>query len=245
MADREPPPTSDDGEGAPAYIVSMSALWTILLSFFIIMVTMVDEQECGFMAAGTGSFIQQMTAKGMPGMLDGTRNAFTFGDKRPNYALLPEDIEAAKANEGIGDRRILKPPDKRLEDVHKLKTRPVMLEIPVQVQFPPGTSKLNWQAARELDRALRQVRNTSHTITIEAYVDPVASFKEPLEHPQDAWELSAERAAAVARYLHKKGGISYKQLTPVGYGVSRPVAHRRNDLTSRENDRVKIVIYQQ
>lgn len=242
--DRKPPPPPKD-KGAPAYIVSMSALWTIMLSFFIMMVTLSSEQECGFIAAGTGSFAQEIGSVGLRGMLSGTRNSFTFGTRRPNYAPTEENLEPAEENEGIGDKRMLKQPDKHLQDMEKLKTRPVRMQIPIQVRFDPGGTKLNWRAVRELNFALGQIRNTPYVINIEAYVDVKASFTPAMTTSDQAWMLSTLRAATIARYFHEKGGIPTRQLVPIGYAHHRPVTDNHTDQNAAENDRVKIVIYEQ
>ena len=227
--------------GAPAYIVSMSSLWTILLSFFIMMVTMGSEQECGFIAAGTGSFLQDMQAAGMPGVLDGTRNAFVFGRKIPTYGASEEDVEAARNNEGAGDMRVLKAPDKRLEGVKDLPPRSYLWRMPVRACFEPGSDELDWRARRELDSLLKQIRNSRQNITIEAYVDPVSSFPTPPADTQAGWLLSSRRAQAVARYFHERGGIPHSRLVPVGYNYHRPVTDAAR--TNPANARVVVVIY--
>ena len=238
-----PEPPEPKKNGAPAYIVSMSALWTILLSFFILMCTMAQEQEAGFIAAGTGSFVRELEAYGLPGLLKGTRNAFSFGTNRPVYSIRKEDTEPARASEGVGDRRVIKVPDKRLENLDSLGSRKIRLRIPTSVKFKPGSSELDGQARRELDSVLKRIRNTICDITIEAYVDPDSSFAEPPTDQRQAWILSARRARAITKYFHERGGIPYEQLMPVGYASHRPVTRKRSTRSAQINDRIIVAIY--
>ncbi len=237
-----PEPPEPKKNGAPAYIVSMSALWTILLSFFILMCTMAEEKEAGFIAAGTGSFVRELEAFGLPGLLRGTRNAFTFGVSRPVYSIRKEDTEPARANEGIGDRRVIKAPDKRLENLSSLGSRKIRLRIPTSVKFKPGSSELDWQARRELDSILKRIRNTTYNIAVEAYVAPDFSFVEPPTDQRQVWILSARRAPAITKYFHERGGIPDEQLMPVGYGSHRPGTRKRTTRNAQINDRIIVVI---
>ena len=238
-----PKPPEPEKKGAPAYIVSMSALWTILLSFFILLCTMAEEQEAGFVAAGTGSFVQELEAFGLPGLLKGTRNAFSFGVNRPVYSVQKEDTEPARANEGIRDRRVIKAPDKRLENINSPGSRKSRLRIPTSVKFKPGSSELDGQARRELDSVLKRIRNTTYSVTVEAYVDPDSSFAESPTDPRQAWILSTRRAHAITKYFHERGGIPYEQLIAVGYGSHRPVTRKRTTRSAQTNDRVVVAVY--
>jgi chemotaxis protein MotB len=124
-----------------------------------------------------------------------------------------------------------------------LPPRPVLLRIPTGVTFKPGSLSLNWEARRELDSVLRRIRGTSRTITIEAYLDPVASFVAPPYFPKFGWVLSAQRARAVAEYFHSRGEIAYERLVSVGYSSYRPLAMGDTEAAHAVNDRVVVVIY--
>ena len=227
--------------GAPAYIVSMSALWTILLSFFILMATMSTEQEAGLIAAGTGSFIQELRTCGLDGLLEGTRNVFALGSSRPNYGIDQDDI--ADEEPERTPPRSLKPDDKRLDDVRQLPKRVVVLPMPTTLHFAPGTAELDWRARRELNHLIRQIRHTRYSITIESYLDEQTSFDSVPDDPISGWELSARRARAVADYMHQRGGIPRHRLIPVGYSYHRPVSHERTDRVAIANDRLVVTIY--
>lgn len=58
---------------------------------------------------------------------------------------------------------------------------------------------------------------------------------------KDNWQLSAERALAVLRYLNSKG-ISSEKIRAVAAGSSRPVASNKSSSGKAQNRRVEIVV---
>lgn len=239
---RKVSPVKEEKKGAPAYIVSMSALWTIMLSFFILMCTMAQEQEAGFVAAGTGSFIGEMSSWGLEGLLRGTRNAILYGFNRPVYNVNKEDVHKKTPLTLIPERQI-KAPDRRIENLEPLPERKIILRKPTDIRFAPGSYALDQRARRQLDDVLGVLRGTVLEITIEAYLDQDASFNSPASDILDGWELSTRRAQAVAEYLHVHGQIPRRRLVPVGYSSHRPVSQMRTERTIEANDRLVIVIY--
>ncbi|MHC5077322.1 MAG: OmpA/MotB family protein, partial [Planctomycetota bacterium] len=59
---------------------------------------------------------------------------------------------------------------------------------------------------------------------------------------QDNWELSAQRALSVLRYLVKQG-ISSEQIRAVGRGESQPIASNSSASGKARNRRVEIVVH--
>ena len=68
--------------------------------------------------------------------------------------------------------------------------------------------------------------------------DPIRKTKNQWK---DNWELSAERALSVARYLIQKG-IDDEDIRAVGCGASRPVASNSSSSGKAKNRRVEIVV---
>ena len=59
---------------------------------------------------------------------------------------------------------------------------------------------------------------------------------------KDNWELSAQRALSVARYMADHG-VSDKQLEASGCGEFRPIAANSSAAGKAKNRRVEIVVY--
>ena len=209
-------------KGAPAYIVSFSALMTIMLTFFILMCTMANEQEYGLLGAGTGSFVHNINAFGLPGLLPGTRAIIDLGPGRPGFLPLEGGVEASDGSDAdVIYRRVISIEPIRLpRAVADYFKKEEELHIWVYVDFEPGSADLTTEARRRLWPLLARMRMMRYHLRVEAHVDEAFSFNEIYTN---AWELSAARAAAVVRYFHQAGGMSYSRMRPVGHGKARPI----------------------
>ena len=116
----------------------------------------------------------------------------------------------------------------------------ITVTLPNAILFDSGKATLKTATSRELDHiqsVLRQkyagkpVDVVGHTDT-----DPIRKSKW-----KDNWELSAQRALTVARYLIKQG-IDEEKIRAVGCGESRPIASNSNATGKAKNRRVEIVV---
>ncbi|NQT18618.1 MAG: OmpA family protein [Planctomycetes bacterium] len=210
-------------KGAPAYIVSFSALMTIMLTFFILLCTMANEQEYGLLGAGTGSFIHNINALGLPGLLPGHRTTIDLGPGRPGY--LPLERAAVQTDGSDADviyRRVISIEPIRLpRALASYFRKEKELHMWIYVDFEPGSAFLTKNARRKLWPLLTRIRMMQYHVRVEAYVDERFSSN---EIHGNAWELSAARAAAVVRYFHQAGGMSYRRMWPVGHGSAKLIA---------------------
>jgi len=226
-------------KGAPAYVVSMSSLWTIMLTFFITLCNMANEQECGLVGAGTGSFIQQINADGKPGILPGQRTAVDIGEGRPQFEIPARAKESTDGSDAdLLYRNVISIEPQRLpralieffRDADKL-------HLPVNVRFSPGSATLSDADTDCLAPLMMRLRAVSYYIRVEVAVSSSFVFN---ERYGSAWELSAARAAAVTRYFHEEGGISHRRMEPIGLGNARPFV--KNAANPSVNDRVEIIV---
>ncbi|MFP4055840.1 MAG: flagellar motor protein MotB [Candidatus Brocadiia bacterium] len=215
----------------PAYMMSYGDMMTLLLTFFILLVSIAEEQRAGLVAAGTGSFVHAIETLGLPGILPGGRKPMDLGALPPNYTIPERYVEPAPDGH-ILDRQILEPPSDRLRrtTIEYLRQNQAVA-LPTAVAFRPGTAQLEARSREALDGIAELAQQTLSYLAVETYA----------AGPEDGWALSAHRAAAVARYLHAEGGIAYGRITLAGHGRFRPVAAR--DAGQGEgNDRVTIVL---
>jgi outer membrane protein OmpA-like peptidoglycan-associated protein len=107
--------------------------------------------------------------------------------------------------------------------------------IPKNVMFEQGKSKLLPASHRELDNlAAFLLRNPTYSLSIEGHTDT----------PGDAlknWELSENRAHAVAAYLVEKG-VKAERIEARGYGSTRPLVKSDGRKYHPENRRVEFII---
>lgn len=96
----------------------------------------------------------------------------------------------------------------------------IAVRVPGDVLFPSGRAELRSTSQKTLDQIASVIKKqyAGNTIRIEGYTDtdPIRKSKWT-----DNLELSLQRAAAVHRYLQKKG-IDPKQMYAAGFGQWHP-----------------------
>lgn len=117
----------------------------------------------------------------------------------------------------------------------------ITVTLPNTILFESGKAELKGARNRELDTITsvlsskypgRKVDVVGHTDT-----DPIrrSGWK-------DNWELSAQRALSVVRYLVNKG-IPGSSVRACGCGSARPVAQNSTPAGKAKNRRVEVVVY--
>lgn len=119
----------------------------------------------------------------------------------------------------------------------------ITVTLPNTILFDSGKAALKSATSAELDHILsvlkskyagKQIDVVGHTDT-----DPIAKTKDLWK---DNWELSAERALSVARYLMERG-IAGSQIKASGCGPDRPIAPNTSAAGKAKNRRVEIVVH--
>jgi chemotaxis protein MotB len=109
------------------------------------------------------------------------------------------------------------------------------------ILFDSGKANLKSATSKELDHiysvlkskyAGKEIEVIGHTDT-----DPIKKSKWA-----DNWELSAERALTVVRYLTQKG-IPESDIKAAGCGPARPLAPNTTGVGKQKNRRVEIVVH--
>jgi chemotaxis protein MotB len=112
------------------------------------------------------------------------------------------------------------------------------LEIAGNLLFDSGKNELKPDARRILDRVVSDIRQSysEKDIFVFGHTD-----SEPIKKSgwKDNYELSAERALAVVRYLQSKG-IPGSRLVAAGCGEHRPESANRSNAAKAKNRRVEV-----
>ncbi len=110
-----------------------------------------------------------------------------------------------------------------------------------EILFDSGKATLKKATSTELDhiRSVLRDKYPGKQIDVAGHTDtdPIKKSKW-----KDNWELSAQRALSVLRYLVKRG-ISEKEIQAVGCGQSQPVASNSTASGKAKNRRVEIVVH--
>jgi len=109
------------------------------------------------------------------------------------------------------------------------------------ILFDSGKASLKNATSAELDHILSVLKQkySGKEVDVVGHTDNEPIKKSPWK---DNWELSAQRALSVARYLADHG-IPEKQVQASGCGPFRPVASNSTAAGKAKNRRVEIVVY--
>ncbi len=102
----------------------------------------------------------------------------------------------------------------------KLKPDAVTVDLKGAIFFQLGQAELTQKAQEILGRLAGPLKSSGHALTVEGHTDNL-----PIHSPlfPSNWELSAARAAAVARHLISQG-FPAEKMRVVGLADTRPVA---------------------
>jgi len=119
----------------------------------------------------------------------------------------------------------------------------ITVTLPNSILFDSGKASLRQATSNELDhiRSVLRQKYPGKQIDVVGHTDsdPIRKTKDKWK---DNWELSAERALTVARYLIQRG-VPEGKIRAVGCGESRPVASNANTSGKAKNRRVEIVVH--
>ena len=119
----------------------------------------------------------------------------------------------------------------------------ITVTLPNAILFDSGKATLKTATSQELDhiRSVLREKYNGKKIDVVGHTDtdPIRKTKDKWK---DNWELSAERALTVTRYLIGRG-IAEDNIRAVGCGESRPIAPNSTTSGKAKNRRVEIVVH--
>ena len=117
----------------------------------------------------------------------------------------------------------------------------ITVTLPNAILFDPGKATLKKATSTELNhiKSVVQQNYAGRLIDVVGHTD-----SDPIKKSKwkDNWELSAQRALAVVRYL-VKGGFPKDRIRAVGRGATQPIASNSTASGKARNRRVEIVVY--
>ncbi len=229
MALRKKNTSKKEKRGAPLWMVTYSDMVTLLLTFFVLMLSMAEMDKIKFKKAA-GSL------KGAFGVMRSEPDVEPESEKIvPELGVIPYDMM----------QRVYKQVDmniKRLEldrDIELVKDRgAIVLRIKEKVLFPPGSTKLKRQAAPVLQKVGELVRPLPFHMRIEGHADSTPTGDPAVTN----WDLSVLRAIAVLKYFSKHELMSLDRLSASGFGDQRPLVPNDSVANRSLNRRVEFVL---
>jgi len=117
----------------------------------------------------------------------------------------------------------------------------ITVTLPDTILFASGQASLKSATSAPLDHILSVLRQkySGRYLDVVGHTDSDPIKKSPWK---DNWELSAERALSVTRYLIERG-IAPDRVRAVGCGEARPIASNATAAGKAKNRRVEIVVH--
>ncbi|MBF0321073.1 MAG: OmpA family protein, partial [Nitrospirae bacterium] len=180
-------------EDVDLWAISLADMMTLLLSFFIILLS-VSSFYAGKFEQVAVSFYQAMGGKRSDVKFFSLQDIKTKMESVINIKMFNNEIKMGEGQSGIS------------------------MDALGKAFFPTGSAELKPEAKLLLDELVKLLKDTPYNIIVEGHTDSVPINN--LRYPSN-WELSSARAASVVKYLIL-AGVSSSKLQAVGYADTRP-----------------------
>ena len=210
-----------------------------------------DEEQAMQQAPATGEGDRPQTYEGdKPDIGQGDQPQPGKGDKPVDLA---EAEAAVKAEEQKQFEQIKNDIKNAIEESPDLKQLEKNLKIDqtedgIRIQlldqekismFPSGSAAMEPRSKELLGKVAEVVKTLPNKIEITGHTD---AKPYPGANNYTNWELSADRAAVVLRFLQETGGLNPKDLFLAGFGEHRPLTDNKTARGREQNRRVDILL---
>lgn len=223
----------DAPAGAPDWIVTFADLMSLLLTFFVLLLSFSSTQVAKFEAVA-GSLKDAL----------GMRSELDLSD-RPERRELIESLEKQRAEPDLSTPAGLEQELQKLlaelggqgMGAATLTGEGIVLNISGDLMFDSGQATLNPEAVHVLDRIASYVLQSERPLDVVGHTDDV-----PIATPQfpSNWELSAARAGSAVRYL-VDSGVDARRMRAIGRASTRPVESNSTSAARSLNRRVEFI----
>ncbi len=243
-----------------AWAIPYADLMTLLLAFFVVMyaVSVVNVGKYKVMSESMmdafnghpGALVplsSQKTSPMIPSTVPAAKNAPAAVIKLPiplhgshassTEAEQPAPPSTLKRIEDLVQQALQPLIDKKLVVLRRTPDR-LEIEIRTDILFTSGEAKLSPSASQALLSVASILESFPNALRVEGFTDnvPISTAKYPSN-----WELSAARAASVAR-LFADHGVQPNRLGIVGWSDVRPIADNSTAEGRNHNRRVLVVV---
>lgn len=216
-------------KGAPAYMLTYGDMMTLLLTFFVLLLSFSSMRDAKFRRA-IGSL------QGAMGVLPQEQSVI-----KPKIVPIPQltNLQESDISESIVKLEDIVS-DLELDEVVKLQVTDegMVIEISDSTIFESGRTEIRPKLYPILKSIVALAENWPNEIRIEGHTDNV-SINTP--RFKSNWELSAERAMNVLHFF-EECGIQGERLTAIGRADTKPKVPNTSPENRALNRRVEIYI---
>jgi len=222
------------GPSAPLWMTTYGDMMTLLLCFFVLLISMSTMEIEKFKAAAA-------SLKGALGVLPFQERVRPEPQTPRSADEIKKSKERKRQRAVARLRRIIR--QKKLERLVKVQETEEGIHISIgdPALFDTGKAVIKPEIFPVLDAIVEVIHAGAGTenIRVEGHTDNVPIHNEQYK---DNWELSIDRALSVIRYIRSRKVIDPKRLRPVGCGEFHPIAPNTTPEGRAKNRRVDIYI---
>jgi len=218
-------------EGAPAWMATFADLATLLMTFFVLLLSFASMDVVKFrQMAGSvkDAFGTQVEHPGVFEEKSDTAVTIQLSEEENrtiDMMQMGEQIRKTVEEQGLEGKTDIKVDDSG-----------VILTVDGTFIFDGGSAKLKPEFEKFLAEIAKIIEENDYPLAIEGHSDNIP-IKSPI-YPSN-WELSSARATAVLRYLIEKYKVPANRLMAVGYSDTRPLVPNNSPENRAKNRRVE------
>ncbi len=214
--------------GAPLWMVTYSDMVTLLLTFFVLLLSMATLDNIKFNKASD-------SLAGAFGVMASNSSTEVSAPKVVSYSPIDDDFTSRVYRRLRTKLRELKLNKK----VKLVKDRgAVILRIDESILFSSGQKVVQADAYPVLRKVAELVRPLPLKLKVEGHTDD-------LGNELTNWDLSVARSVSVLRFLASNQLIPLNRLAATGYGSQKPLFPNASDRERALNRRVEFVLESQ
>ena len=196
--------TEPEAPSVPAYIVTFSDMVTLLLTFFVMLLSLAQVRDPELFNKSRDAFNQHINCYGL-GLLTGKQLVPEFGQKKVKYHIADADQDESARTIDSKEETLRRLFQKAAESMEVMPSRvDVKLSdyTPTRIHFPQGQTELDEDARTYLNQLLTEYSLKSDSTKTKVYVLGLAA-DEPAGKNQ--WVTASLRAQHVSDYLEENG----------------------------------------
>ncbi len=188
-------------QGAPAYIVTFSDMITLLLTFFVLLLSLADEQKEGMFQQGKNSFKRAVADFGMAGRMFSKNAGSQFSHPKIKYRIEKgEDSDEDRSIDSATEvyRRLLQDIEKMMKISPSQITCTEKTFTITDIKFEDGEWELDNADKQFLNEYINGVGASYANELPTLYVVGLAGME---KDAKQQWLVSAKRAQSVADHI--------------------------------------------
>jgi chemotaxis protein MotB len=220
----------NEDPSAPFWMLTYSDMVTLLLTFFVLLISFSNMDEAKF----------EQAAHSLKGALGVLQQYPSPRNKLGLYLESQEMEERQEIVENITELQHKAEELKMAEDINiQITENGLLIQLGDKILFDVGNAELKSAAYPLLDIVGKTIRKRASTVLVRGHTDNI-----PIHTPQYAsnWELSSARAISVVKYLIEYDEVPPEILAATAFAEYQPIVPNTSPENQRKNRRVEFLV---